>query len=221
VVAFTRATATMIRSRAPRARIDVIPHGIDLCRFRPQGRAVRLDLPRPVFLSAGEVERHKRLHLTVEALSGLERGSLVVLGGGAEAAALDRRADESLGPGRYLRTRVPRGEMPAWYRAADCFTLPSLSESFGLVYLEAMACGVPCVGTDDEVRREVLGEAGMLCDVTDPGSYRRALQATAERDWQGRPRRQAERFDFRTTAAAYARLFRALSSPETEPGGVG
>lgn len=217
VVAFTESAAAMIRARAPRARIEVIPHGVDLELFRPDRPPVILDLPRPVVLAAGAVDDHKRFDLAVEAVARLGRGSLVVLGDGPAAAALDRLGAERLGPGRlgqrrYLRTTVPRGEMPGWYTAADVFTLPSLTEAFGLVYLEAMACGLACVATDDAVRRVVLGEVGAVCEVTDPGTYAATLEAVLGESWGERPRQRAEGFSFADTAARYAALLEEVAA---------
>jgi glycosyltransferase involved in cell wall biosynthesis len=210
VVAFTEAAARMIRGRAPEARIAVIPHGIDLAIFRPDAAPVPLALPRPVVLAAGAVDDHKRMHLAVEAAARLGRGSLVLLGEGPEGSAVDALAARLL-PGRYLRTAVPRSAMPSWYAAADCFTLPSLTESFGLTYLEAMACGLPSVAPDEEVRREVVGEAGVFCDVTDPEAYAAALQEALGREWGEVPRRRAERFPLAGTVRAYAELFQRLA----------
>jgi glycosyltransferase involved in cell wall biosynthesis len=238
VVTFTAAAAEMVRSRAPGAAIVVIPHGIDLERWlppaakklagsplgpaasplpeppaglpprQPAGLPPR---PRPRVLCVGAVDSHKRMHLAVEAVAGLAAGaSLTVLGNGPEAAALDRLAADRLGAGRYLRRVVPRDEMPVWYGAADCFTLPSRTESFGLVYLEALACGVPVVAPDDAVRREVIGDAGLFCDVTDAGAYSGALAAAVSRDWGELPRRRAERFPIAATVTAYAQLLTSL-----------
>jgi len=99
-------------------------------------------------------------------------------------------------------------EIAAWYTAADVFTLPSVTESFGLVYLEALASGRPVVGTDDAVRREVIGGAGLCCDVENIETYAGALERALTADWGDRPRRQAERFSFTHTADAYAQLLR-------------
>jgi glycosyltransferase involved in cell wall biosynthesis len=224
VVTFTAAAAEMLRALAPRACIVVIPHGVDLELFRPAERATApvaaaaAALPAPRVLCVGAVDAHKRMHLAVEAVARLARGgSLVVLGEGPEAAALDRLAAERLGAGRYLRLVAPRDDMPAWYAAADCFTLPSRSESFGLVYLEALACGVPVVAPDDAVRREVIGEAGVLCEVTDPDAYSRALAAALARDWGELPRRRAERFPIAATVRAYAELLRSLPAARRPP----
>jgi glycosyltransferase involved in cell wall biosynthesis len=218
VVAFTEAAAVMIRERAPRARIAVIPHGVDLELFRPGALGGRPPLPeaarglaRPVVMAAGAVDGHKRLELAVEAVARLGRGSLLVLGEGPAAAAVDALAAGRLGSGRYLRTAAPRAAMPAWYAAADCFTLPSRTESFGLAYLEAMACGLPCVAPDDAVRREVIGEAGLFCAVEDPDAYAAALAAALERSWGDLPRRRAERFPFAATARSYADLLAELA----------
>jgi glycosyltransferase involved in cell wall biosynthesis len=214
VVVFTHAAARMIRQRAPRARIAVIPHGVDLERFRPDVPPALPGLPRPVILTAGAVDAHKRMDLAVEAVARLGQGSLVVLGEGPEGEALDRLAAGRLGAGRYLRRTVPREAMPGWYAAADCFTLPSRTESFGLTYLEALACGLPCVAPDDEVRREVIGPAGRFCDVTDAAAYAAALSEALGESWGDRaggiPRRQAGRFPVEATIRAYAELLREL-----------
>jgi glycosyltransferase involved in cell wall biosynthesis len=209
VVAFTEVARRMILSRAPRARVVVIPLGMDLNRFRPDAPPVPLDLPRPIVLCAGAVDAHKRMHLAVEAAAQVG-ASLVILGEGPEGNAVDRLAAERL-PGRYLRRTVARSEISGWYAAADCFTLPSRTESFGLTYLEALACGRPCVAPDDEVRREVIGEAGIFCDVEDLDAYSAALTAALERSWGEVPRRRAERFPVTATIDAYAALFRELT----------
>lgn len=209
VVVFTEAARRMVLSRAPRARVTVIPHGVDLDRFRPDAPPVLLDLPRPVVLCAGAVDAHKRMDLAVEACA-RTGASLAVLGEGPEGEAVDRLAAARL-PGRYLRRTVPRAEIPGWYAAADCFTLPSRTESFGLTYLESLACGRPCVAPDDEVRREVIGEAGICCDVADPEAYAGALATALARDWGEIPRRRAERFPVTATIDAYATLLRELT----------
>ncbi|MCB1054925.1 MAG: glycosyltransferase [Acidobacteria bacterium] len=216
VVVFTEQAAAMIAARAPAARITVIPHGVDLGLFRPDQPPVELDLPRPVILAAGSVDEHKRFELAVAAVEGLGRGSLVVLGDGPGAAALDRQASERLGKDRYLRTTVPREEMPGWYVASDVFTLPSLTEAFGLVYLEAMACGKAAVASDDAVRRAVLGDVGRVCDVTDAGAYAEALEEVLATDWGERPRRRAEGFSFADTADRYAALLGTLAERPAE-----
>jgi glycosyltransferase involved in cell wall biosynthesis len=210
VVCFTEAAARMIRERAPRAKIQVIPHGIDLDRFHMGAEPVDLDLERPIVLTAGAIDSHKRMGLTVEALARLGRGSLVVLGRGPEEGALDVLGSKLLGPRRYLRTAVPRSDMPRWYAAADCFTLPSRTESFGLTYLEAMACGKPVVATDDAVRREVIGDAGRFCDPADLDAYARAIGEVLDANWgegpENLPRLRAERFPVCATIDAYAAL---------------
>jgi glycosyltransferase involved in cell wall biosynthesis len=230
VVCFTEAAASMIRERAPRARIQVIPHGVDLQLFQPNRSPApeleKLGLPRPIVLAAGAVDDHKRFHLAAEAVARLAgphgNASLVVLGDGPAASELDRRALELLGEGRYFRTSVPRDRMPSWYAAADVFTLPSLTEAFGLVYLEAMACGIPCVATDDAVRRSVLGDVGAVCAVEDADAYARTLEEVLAVDWGQRPRHRAEELSFDTTAGAYADLLAELArGGASKPGDTG
>jgi glycosyltransferase involved in cell wall biosynthesis len=210
VVAFTQAAAAMIRGRAPRATVAVIPHGVDLGVFHPGVEPADAGLPAPVVMVAGAVDEHKQAARALDAVARLAAAgrpaSLLVLGDGPLAADLDRRAAERLPAGRYRRLTVPRAEMPRWYAAADVFTLPSRSESFGLGYLEAMACGRPCVALGDAVRREVIGDAGLYADPEDVAAYAGALEEGLDRDWGDAPRRRAEGFPFAATAEAWMRL---------------
>lgn len=213
VVTFTADTAAMLRARAPRTRIEVIPHGIDLATFSPAGPRAEAPLPRPLILGVGALDENKRWATTVNAVAELGHGSLVLLGDGPEAPAVDRLAAERLGPERYRRRVLPRAELPLWYRTADVFTLPSRIESFGLTYLEALGCGTPVVATDDAVRREVLGEVAVFVDPEDRAAYAAALDRALATNWGDRPRRHAEGFPTSATAARYAALFRELVAP--------
>ena len=74
---------------------------------------------------------------------------------------------------------VPLEETVHFYRAADVFVYPSLSETFGLPILEAMACGCPVVTSDISAMPEIAGGAAVLCDPADPASIAQALVEAA------------------------------------------
>lgn len=216
VVVFTKAFADQLGKLAPGARIEIVPHGVDLSFFHPDasppdpGRG-RSDPQSPIILYVGHIDEHKQTALTVRAVAGLERASLVVLGEGPEQTEVDRLAGELLGPERYRRLGVDRSALPGWYARASCCTLASKTEAFGLVYLEAMACNTPCVAPDDAVRREVIGTAGVLFETDNLSAYTEALAKAVREPWHRRPRDRAETFSFTTTADRYAELLREVA----------
>jgi glycosyltransferase involved in cell wall biosynthesis len=109
-------------------------HGIDLELFRPRPNAL-LDLPRPIFLYVGRVSPEKNL----DAFLRLDLpGSKAVCGGGP---LLERYRREY--PGVHWFGSLPRPQLIDIYSAADSFVYPSRTDTFGLVMLEAMACGTP------------------------------------------------------------------------------
>jgi D-inositol-3-phosphate glycosyltransferase len=147
------------------ARVRVIPCGVDLELFRPgdvrQARSrLGLDAER-VLLFVGRLTPIKGLATLLKALAsakanGLGRADvrLVVVGGDkeehwdAERARLRRMAaDLGVAPWVDFRGPQPQDRLPDYYVAADLCLMPSLYESFGMVALEAMACGVPVVGS--------------------------------------------------------------------------
>lgn len=108
--------------------------GVDTETFSPENPAV-LDLPRPIFLCAGRVAVEKNL----EAFLSLDLpGSKVVIGEGPQEAELKRRFPDA----HFLGLKEGK-ELAAHVAAADVFVFPSLTDTFGVVQLEALACGVP------------------------------------------------------------------------------
>ncbi|MDE2618205.1 MAG: glycosyltransferase family 1 protein [Burkholderiales bacterium] len=129
-------------------------HGVDL-RLFPYQDKVRLhpqlqDLPRPVSLFVGRVSYEKN----IEAFLKLSvPGSKIVCGVGPLEATLKERY-----PGVRWLGILPRAELAQVYGAADVFVMPSRSETFGLVMLEAMACGTPVAAYPVDGPLEVLGQ---------------------------------------------------------------
>lgn len=128
--------------------------GVDHTLFHPRRERV-LDLPRPIFLYVGRVAVEKNL----EAMLGLDLpGSTVVVGDGPARGALERRYPRAY----FLGAR--RGEaLAATYASADVFVFPSLTDTFGIVLLEAMASGLPVAAFPAPGPIDVVGrEAGVL-----------------------------------------------------------
>jgi glycosyltransferase involved in cell wall biosynthesis len=108
--------------------------GVDTDLFRPD-RAIDLGLPRPIFVSVGRVAVEKNL----EAFLSLDLpGTKVIIGSGPQEAELRRRFPDT----RFLGL-LENGTLAAHLAGADVFVFPSLTDTFGVVQLEALASGVP------------------------------------------------------------------------------
>lgn len=153
-----------------RARISVVPRGVDLDLFSPDGpRAARSGRRRIV--SAGRFVPRKGFDTLIKALRAIPSAELVIAGGPAagdladdpEACRLRRLADDlGVGDRVQLLGAVAHEEMPALLRSADVVASTPWYEPFGTVPLEAMACGVPVVasavgGMLDTVVHDITG----------------------------------------------------------------
>jgi len=161
-------------------RVEVIPPGVDHSAFSPGDRVDarrRLQLPadRPLLLFVGRIQPLKGADLALRCLAELpEEVTLAVVGGpsGAEGPAeLDRLCALAANLGIAERVRwvrpQPHEALADWYRAADVCLVPSRSESFGLVALEAAACATPVVAANVGGLRSIVehGRTGFLVDV--------------------------------------------------------
>src|SRR4030081_2819491 len=131
--------------------------GVDTGLFNPDDPA-ELDLPRPVFMTMGRVAVEKN----IEAFLALDLpGSKVVIGDGPQKAELARRYPKA----SFLGEKTGQ-DLTAHLAAADVFVFPSLTDTFGVVQLEALACGVPVAAFPVTGPRDVIGNnpVGMLSD---------------------------------------------------------
>ena len=177
------------------SRWEVIPHFVDTTRFAPvtTRQAQRRQLlggsvsdSALVVLAVGDLagQSEKRLDWVVRETATVPGAHLVVAGQAttADVAAFEQMARPLLGDRLHLRPNVPPSEMPALYPVADVFAHAALREPFGLVFLEAMACGVPIVAHEFAVTRWIVGDAGATVNMETPGALTGVLQR-----WQAQP----------------------------------
>jgi len=162
-------------------RIEVLPPGVDHRLFSPGDRAearARLGHPgRRVLLFVGRIQPLKGLDVAVQALAEIDDALLWAVGGpsGPDGPGeLDRVRTLAAGLGVADRLLIlpprPHHELVDYYRAADVCLVPSRTESFGLVALEAAACGTPVVAASVGGLRSIVsdGETGLLVQGRDP-----------------------------------------------------
>jgi glycosyltransferase involved in cell wall biosynthesis len=208
-VALTKEQEDWAKKINPKLKIVKIPNGVDSTLFCKDGEKIPLDLQKPIFLCVAAFDSYKNIDKTIYAVSELNKGSLVVLGEGVEKTNLEKLGKEKLGS-RFLTKKVNYDDLPKWYRSANVFTLVSgKQEAFGNVYIEAMACGLPIVATDDEKRHEIVGQAGIFVRSDSLEEYKTVLMKAAIINWGDKPRVQAEKFSWEKIGEKY---LEALSS---------
>lgn len=212
------------------ARVHVVAPGVDLDLFRPvPDRAAlraRLGLPahRDVVVFAGRVQPLKAPDVLVRALgvlrdSGRPTPLLVVLGGPSGRATALRElqalaAVTGLAQDVRFCPPVPRAELAQWFAAADLVAMPSRSESFGLVAVEAQAAGTPVLASAVGGLRSVVHDqvSGRLVRGHDPAQWADAIEQTlaepALRDrWRTGARRVAEGYGWDATAEQLFKVY--------------
>ncbi len=134
------------------ARLGMWTRGVDTDLFRPD-RAIDIGLPRPIFVCVGRVAVEKNL----EAFLSLDLpGSKVVIGKGPAEDELQRRF-----PQAHFLGQLENGTLAAHLAAADVFAFPSLTDTFGVVQLEALASGVPVAAFPVTGPKDVIAGHGI------------------------------------------------------------
>lgn len=213
--------------RSARGKAFMIPHGVDVQRFRP-GLAsdfrARHGIPAEAFvvISVGTVcYHHKRMDHVIREVAALQDAWLLVVGqDNPDTPAIQQLGRELMGA-RVVFTRLPHDELPQAYAAADAFALGSLFETFGIVYIEAMAMGLPVFCTTHANQRLIVGD-GVFVDMQVPGALTAALRNTtperrAELGRLGRARAE-QHYDLRVLKQQYLDRYAAIAAaPSTLP----
>jgi UDP-glucose:(heptosyl)LPS alpha-1,3-glucosyltransferase len=177
------------------ARVHVIHPGVDSERMAPDAvrrhrvevrKELELDAQDRVLIFVGSEFERKGLRHVIDALGLLQRDGrgrqphLLVLGGG-QAGPYQRQA-EQLGVARRVHFLGLRTQVERYYAAADICLLPSLSDPFGMVVLEAMACGLPVIVSRHQGVAELLKDGYNAYLLENPRDSTRIAELTAQLD---------------------------------------
>ncbi len=177
----------LVRIGVPRTQLTVVPAGVDSERFTPDGPSVERDPERPRILSVGRLVERKGFGDVIQAMRYLPGAEYVVVGGPSAAQlASDPQAKKLRALAEHYQVadrvrlvgNVPSADMPRWYRSADLLVAAPWQEQFELAPLEAMACGVPVIGTAVGGINETVvdGLTGDLVPARDPRALGGALR---------------------------------------------
>ncbi|MDT0346357.1 glycosyltransferase [Streptomyces litchfieldiae] len=215
-------------------RVSVVPCGVDPELFTPEGPAApRGPLPHRL-LQLGRLVPRKGAQFSVAALARIPGAELVIAGGprgGRLDADPEVRRLRALARAHGVADRVrftgglSRAEVPTLLRGADLVLCPADYEPFGIVPLEAMACGVPVVASAVGGQRDTVADpgTGRLVPPGDPAALAAAvnalLAAPAERAARGAAgrRRVLTRYRWAAVAAATEEVYREISSRRPAP----
>ena len=192
----------------------LIPNGVDNNRFQP-GIAQRkeFDLPedRLIVLMVSALIPNKRVETGIEAVSRIADAHLVVAGDGPLRNTISAAAARLL-PGRFTLLSVTPELMPRLYQAADVFLQASKDEPFPLVFLEAMACGLPIVAHDMPRVRWFIGDDEFFVDMDDPAAIALSIERARSFGPAGRQGRvdKAATYSWAKIADMYRNFFQEL-----------
>jgi glycosyltransferase involved in cell wall biosynthesis len=202
-------------------RVEVIPYGVDTVMFSPHQRSADLrgqlgiQEDQPLLLSVQRLSPVKRVDVLIHVMAKIvqrdRRAVLLLVGQGEEESALRRLADE-LGLGDNVRFAgyVPSAQLPAYFGSADIFVFHSVLETFGIVFVQAMASGLPIVAANSSCVPDVVhDDNGTLVTPFDISGFSDAVMALindpARRQTVGRRnrRRAEDEFDWNQIACRY------------------
>lgn len=169
VVALSGALADLARNTVPDINYAVVPNGVDEGHFSPP--AVRRPASKLRLVTVARLLERKGIHVILEACANPQPLpiELTIIGTGQyqerlQALARDLRIEDRVRFVGYVLNQ----DLPKYFRKADAFVLPSETESFGLVFAEAMSCGLPVLASNVGGIPEVVrhGVDGLLCEPT-------------------------------------------------------
>lgn len=156
-----------------KTKVAYIPNPINLKSFE-HPKKVKLNLAHPIIMTVSALSAYKNVQNVVEAVRATS-ASYLLIGDGEESTKISSSLSTLMNSFLWVK-HVPQVEMPPYFATADIFCfIPDHQEAFGMVYLEAMAAGLPIVASDDEVRRSIIGPHGIFVNPHDVDSVTQGI----------------------------------------------
>jgi phosphatidylinositol alpha-1,6-mannosyltransferase len=193
VISVSSHTARLFQqwSHVPDEKIALLPNCVDLSAFAPAPRnpelAARYGLEASrVIMTVGRLDARERykgfdevLEIMPDLIGRYPDLKYLIVGTGSDLERLRAKAaDLGLSERVIFAGRIPEEDKAAHYNLADVYVMPGRGEGFGIVYLEAAACGVPVIGSTLDGSRDALldGRLGILVNPREPGEILQALE---------------------------------------------
>ena len=220
-----RQVETLFPAGLEKKRIRIVHNPIDVSLFSPIPREearslLKSPMENLMILFVGVLIPRKATHLLIEAFSEvikqLPKAHLMIVGDGPERGELEKMIREKgLNHFVSLEGGKLQSELRYYYSGADLFVLPSLMESFGLVFIEAMLCGCPVIGTP-EALKEILPseESGFYIPPGDIRALVTGMKKGLERPWdREKIRRSVLHFDWKESIPRFEQIYREICVP--------
>jgi glycosyltransferase involved in cell wall biosynthesis len=225
ITTVSQSNLAFVKKLNVRTPVSVIPNGFRGDQFYPKDRGEcrkLLALPddRVIILTVGnlvEMKGHKYLIEAIAEITKTKKDVIsIIVGEGPLRHRLEKQVRESgLGESIKFVGLKSHAEIPIWINACDVLALPSLRESFGVVQIEAMACGKPVIATRNGGSEEIVisEEYGLLCDPGNSKDLADKLLAGLKKEWNGRKISEyAQKFDYGKIKEEFLKTFKPLLS---------
>lgn len=195
--------------------IKIIPNAVDLNQFKPEGRQLSFELKHPRVLCAASLQKKEFFKNLIQAVANTKASLIMAASFTPEQKKPIEDWCKHYLKGKFLIKNFSYKQMPLLYRSVDLFVYPNpFWESFGIVFLEAMASNLAVIASDDSIRQEIIGQAGLLIDPNSPQSIKEAIEQSLQMNWGNKPREQAKKFAWQKIAKQYEQVFKKLLGKE-------
>lgn len=166
IIAVSEYSADDLSSRgADRAKISVVPNGVDTNRLHPGPSSISFEYD-PALLYVGPLEERKGIKYLIKSMPQIveeyPNAGLIIVGGGKKNDLENLTEQMDINHAVEFKGFIKEDVLADYYKSSDVFVFPSYLEGFGMVLIEAMACGLPVVSTTATAIPEVVGDAGIL-----------------------------------------------------------
>ena len=206
-IALTKYAKAWAEQISPKTKIIYIPNMID-CRIYSPNKKLLLKKKTPIILTVAALTKYKRIDLVIKAVAKMKtKCFLLIVGQGELKKDLNLLGEKLLGDNFSIK-QFSNKLMPQVYNSCKVFTLASdFQDAFPRVMLEALACGRNIVVSDADIKKEVIGKAGLFVNPMDINSYAMVLDKALILKNSKLARKQALKFDISKIGPKYEKVF--------------